>query len=351
MIESCVGRDGGTMERELFFQQLTGKLHRFVACGNKLGIVPLTLAGYPQDADFRQDPKLRRFLAQWGNEGQLDSAMVLTGDPTKLKGQGYHYKMYVFEPEGKSENGLAGGISTMCGNGVRAVAAFIQKQFPDTAEARIMTLSGLRTVAIEGSLYTVNMGEFAAKSDDLKNYVNTGFVSANDQGEYIGSPIPREIIDKLSSFVDAQTWSIGLNGNRNNDGSIDGEPHVIVEVSRHLFSDINQLRKLAVAVGPLVTKNTKFFPEEINVNFIVVDKVGKELEIFNCTHERNLGDDADHSVTPSCGTGSTVAGGFILERYPWARSTLVHCTGGDLIISKSSSGQELLMKGPAEEVQ
>lgn len=351
MRESWVRGDGGTMERKLFFQQLAGKLYRFDACGNRLGIVPLTLAGYPQDADFRQDSELRQFLAEWGNERQLDSAMILTGDPAKLKDQGYHFCMYVFEPNGRSEDGHVGGISTMCGNGVRAVAAFIRKQFPDTVEARIMTLSGLRTVEIDGNLYTVNMGEFTAKSCDLKNYVNINLVPANDHGDYIGSPIPGEIIDKLSAFVDVRTWSIGLNGNRNNDGGIDGEPHVIVEVPRHLISDINQLRKLAVAAGPLVTKNTAFFPEEINVNFIVVDKVGKELEILNCTHERNLGDDADHSVTLACGTGATAAGGFIFEEHPDLRSVIVHCIGGDLIISKSRSGQELLMKGPAEEVK
>lgn len=351
MIESWGRKEGGSMERKLFFQQLAGKLHSFDACGNKLGVIPLTLAGYPEDVDFRQDSEFRQFLAKWGNENQLDSAMVLTGDPERLKEQGYHYMMYVFEPQGKSENGLAGGISTMCGNGVRAVAAFIQEQIPDTSEVRIMTLSGLRTVKIDGNLYTVNMGEFTAKSYDLKNYVNTSLVPANGNNDYINSPIPREIIDKLSAFVGVRTWSIGLSGNRNNNGGIDGEPHIIVEVPRHLILDINQLRKLAVAAGPIMTKNTKFFPKEINVNFIVVNKIGKKVEIFNCTHERNLGDDANHSVTPSCGTGSTVAGGFILERYPRVRSVLVHCTGGDLVISKSLSGQELLMKGPAEEVK
>lgn len=318
----------------------------YQACQNKVLIFELK-----ENLDWQNNRNLRNIFTRLGKKNNVDSVLVLTGNPRRFYQQGYHYEMYVFEPKGKSENGLAGGISTMCGNGVRAVAAFIQKQFPDTVEAKVMTLSGLRTVEIDGNLYTVNMGKLTAKSYDLKNYVNTSLVPANDHGDYIGSPIPREIIDKLSAFVDVRTWSIGLNGNRNNDGSIDGEPHIIVEVPRHLISDINQLRKLAIAAGPLVTKNTKFFPREINVNFIVIDKVGKELEILNCTHERNLGDDADHSVTPACGTGSTVAGGFILERYPRARSVLVHCTGGDLIISKSRLGQELLMKGPAEEVK
>lgn len=333
-----------------FYERLSETAKVYVGCGNMLGVVPLTEAGYPLDQDFRQDSTLREYLHRWGTGINSDSVMVLIGDPTKIDQQGYHYEMHVFEPKGGSNNGLAGGISTMCGNGVRAVAAFIQKQFPDTVEARIMTLSGLRTVEIDGNLYTVNMGEFTSSANDLKKYVNNGIVKTNSEGNFIDSPIPEEILSDLNNIIPVDKWSIGLNGDRDENGEIDGEPHVVIELPRQLISDIDQLRDLAVMVGPLVTKNIKLFPEEININFIVVNRMGKELEILNCTHERNLGDDADHSVTPACGTGSTVVGGFILERYPRARSVLVHCTGGDLIISKSRLGQELLMKGPAEEV-
>lgn len=318
----------------------------YQACQNKVLIFELK-----ENLDWQNNRNLRNIFTRLGKKNNVDSVLVLTGNPLRFYQQGYHYEMYVFEPKGKSENGLAGGISTMCGNGVRAVAAFIQKQFPDTVEARIMTLSGLRTVEIDGNLYTVNMGEFTSSTNDLKKYVNNDIVKTNSEGNFIDSPIPEEILSDLNNIIPVNKWSIGLNGDRDKNGEIDGEPHVIMEIPRHLISDINQLRKLAVAAGPLVTKNTKFFPREINVNFIVVNRTGKELEILNCTHERNLGDDADHSVTPACGTGSTVAGGFILERYPRARSVLVHCIGGDLIISKSRSGQGLLMKGPAEEVK
>lgn len=318
---------------------------RYQACQNEFLIFELK-----GNFDWRNNRTLRNTLARLGKKNNVDSILILKGNPRKFYQQGYHYEMYVFEPNAKDENDLAGGISTMCGNGIRAVAAFIKKQFPDISEARIMTLSGLRTIEIDGNLYTVNMGNITAKNYHLKNYVNTNFVLANDQGDYIDSPIPKEILDKLSAFIKVRKWSIGLNGSRNKDGTIDGEPHVIVEVPSNLISDINKLRKLAVAAGPFVTKEIKFFPKEINVNFIVVNNEGKELEILNCTHERNLGDDADHSVTPSCGTGSTLAGGLILERYPETRSVLVHCPGGDLTITKSLLGQELLMKGPAEEV-
>ncbi|MBI2420928.1 MAG: hypothetical protein HYV38_02480, partial [Candidatus Levybacteria bacterium] len=74
--------------------------------------------------------------------------------------------------------------------------------------------------------------------------------------------------------------------------------------------------------------------------------------IWNCTHERNLGDDPDHSVTASCGTGSTVAGGIMFEKYVSdpTQVVLVKCTGGDLEITKSPTSSSLLMKGPAQRV-
>lgn len=318
---------------------------RYHACQNEFLIFELK-----RDSDWQSNRTFRKTLSHLGKKNNVDSILILKGSPHKFYQQGYHYEMYVFEPHARDENDLAGRISTMCGNGIRAVAAFIQKQFPGITEARIMTLSGLRTVEIDGNLYTVNMGNITTKNHDLKNYVNTKLVPVNNRGDYINSPIPKEIFDKLSAFINVRKWSIGLNGSRNKDGNIDGEPHVIVEVPSNLISDISKLRKLAVTVGPFVTKNIKFFPREINVNFIVVTKKGKVVETLNCTHERNLGDDADHSVTSSCGTGSTLVGGLILERYLQAKSVLVRCSGGDLTITKSLEGQDLLMKGPAVEV-
>lgn len=294
--------------------------------------------------DWQNNRSLRDTLARLGKKNNVDSVLVLTGNPRKLSQQGYHSTMTVYEPRSDS-------ISAMCGNGVRAVAAYIEKKLPGIKEVKVKTASGLRTVQIEdGQQYIVDMGEFTYKANDLARYVNTNQVLPNKDGNFLNSPIPEVILKDLSRCVDTKNWSIGLNGNRGGK-SIDGEPHVVLEVLSNQ-SDIERLRQLAVEAGPIITKNLTCFPTEINANFIFIDKEnGKSVEIMNCTHERNLGDDANRGVTPSCGTGSTVAGGFILERYPRARSVLVHCIGGDLIISKSRSGQRLLMKGPAEEVK
>lgn len=322
--------------------------YTYSCCGNVLGLIPLIEAGYPPEYDFKSDEILRQDFRDWGRQIKSDSIMVLLGDPDKFPQQGYHYQMYVFEPMGCDDSGLAGGISTMCGNGIRAAASYIEKKIPGTVEAVVKTLSGLRTVRIENGLFTVNMGEFTCRDADLSKYVNTRLV-LSENGYYLDSPIPQIILEDLSKFINCPTWSIGLNGDRVGN-EIDGEPHVVIDVSNQI-SDIFQLRRLAIMVGPIVSKNLDLFPREINANFISVVKQEREtIEIMNCTHERNLGDDPEHSTTMSCGTGSTVAGGFILKRHPEVASVLVRCSGGDLVILRGL-GDNLFMTGPAEEVK
>jgi diaminopimelate epimerase len=333
-------------------EQLKPYLELYEACGNMLGIVPLTEAGYSDDFDFQTNPELRKFLSDWGKEIHSDSVMVLTGTPENFDEQGYHVMMYVFEPSGSDNSGMAGGISTMCGNGVRAVAAYVRDRIsPKAKGAKIMTMSGLRTIEWDKDMYAVDMGTMTNKPEDLSQYVNTNVVQTNLDGIYLNSPIPDQIIEKLSSFTSANTWSIGLNGDYDVNGNIDGEPHVVINVPKTEINNINQLRKLAVKAGPIITKNLNIFPKEINVNFIVEGESDKNLVIYNCTHERNLGDDPDHSVTAACGTGSTVAGGVTKIAHNNERdlSVAVHCTGGDMeIISQGKDG--LIMKGPANKL-
>lgn len=340
----------------------TKHLHHFIGCGNELGIVPLNLVGYqPDDITWKDDRDLRELLANWGKKIESDSIMVLTGDPTKFADQKFHVSMTVFEPCGSDDNkerNLPGGLSTMCGNGVRAVAAYVREFDPSLTEIIVKTGSGTLKIKYEPEtdLYVVEMGEFTSKENDLFAYVNTKEASPNIFHRYIDAPIPESVLGKLSKYISAKTWSIGLNGNRDN-GHIDGEPHLVIEVTPEEAPDIEALRKIAVAVGPLTTKNSGLFPQEINTNFIVFNgKVGREgntFSILNSTHERNLGDDADHSVTEACGTGSTVAAGVIMEKYMTGpnKSVIVKNRGGDLTISPDPNlPKGLLMKGDAKRV-
>lgn len=339
---------------DTFISDLEQQVKLYEGCGNMLGIVPLTTTGYPEGQDFRQDAQLRKYLTDWGRKIHSDSVMVLTGDPSKRAEQGYDVYMYVFEPNGDDGTGLGGGISTMCGNGIRAVAAYIREQNPSSSRAEIMTMSGIKTVEWENDLYSVEMGELHQTVEALKNYVHPSKVEAVD-GEYFESPIPTDIVEQLSRYsIDASKWSIGLNGDRDASGNIDGEPHIMVEIPESQAPDLETLRKLAVEAGPTITKALAFFPKEININFVVVKGIGSEdnkLHILNCTHERNLGDDADHSVTAACGTGSTVSSGALLRKYfpdETDRVVVVHNTGGDLEIQRDPADpRRMIMKGPA----
>lgn len=342
--------------KDSFLNDLPANMHLFEGCGNMLGVVPLTLAGYTGDKDeWKQIPELRDMLTKWGREIKSDSVMVLTGDPRKLDEQeGYHVRMAVFEPNGDDGSGLGGGVSTMCGNGVRAVAAWVREFYPDLDEALIETGSGLRKIKIEGDQYLVDMGEMVNSASDLADYVNSESAKPNEEGEYLDAEIPEEILRELGKFTPAKTWSIGLTGTRNEAGNIDGEPHTVIEVPREQVANIDELRELAVAAGPIITKNLDIFPQEMNINFIVRDGIDEEgrFVIWNCTHERNLGDDADHSVTAACGTGSTVSGGVMFEKYvsDKTQTVLVKNTGGDLEISLHENPGTLIMKGPASRV-
>jgi diaminopimelate epimerase len=345
-------------ENEVFFQNLPDYLLHFEGAGNQLGVVPMTLAGYDGDSEsWKQDPKLRGVLTNWGKKINADSVMVLFGDPRKAAeqiadGQSYDVKMFVFEPSGDDGSGLGGGISTMCGNGIRAVAAWEREINPQQTRFNILSMSGLRVVDYADGMYTVRMGEFTNLASDLRSYVTGDKVVTNKDGMYIDSPIPEAILEKLSKYTKAKTWSIGLNGTRDSQGKIDGEPHVVIEIPEAETANLSDLRALAVKAGPLITKDLALFPFEICVNFIVVKGRNEsgEFEILNCTHERNLGDDPNHSVTAACGTGSTVAGGFILEKYASnpSQNILVRNVGGTLVISRDKeSSNSLLMKGPA----
>jgi diaminopimelate epimerase len=342
---------------ERFYKNLYKNLNLYEGCGNILGLVPLTIAGYEgMDGLWKTDRRLRQILAKWGKEVNSDSIMIVVGDPRQNTRQGYDAEMYVFEPKGKDGTGLPGGISTMCGNGVRAVASWIRTFKPEIAKAYILTGSGLRTVSIEKNTFRVDMGEITIRLQDLTPYVNSEIAHPNAEGNYFETPIPEEILKDLGKFTRTNTWSIGLNGTRDPHGKIDCEPHVVVEIPMEEVATLTELRRLAVSAGPIITKNLKVFPQEINVNFIVIDrsKTDGEFAILNSTHERNLGSNPYHCVTASCGTGSTVAAGIIFERFPNRnlRTIIVKNAGGDLEITQSQKGEvrSLSMKGPVNKL-
>lgn len=325
------------------FYALTSLMRLYDACGNIIGIAPLSQVNY--HGDFRNDFALRTFLLEWGQKNNCDSIMVLTGDPRLRKSQGYHVKMYVFEPKGNDSSRLPGGVSTMCGNGVRAVAHFIGQVVDNTDTLEIMTGSGLRNISIQGNnFYQVNMGKFFSQASALSRYINTKKVQSRN-GYFIDSPIPEDIRKLISKYVSVANWSIGLNGDIDSNGNIDGEPHVVLFLDQNI-KDIFYLRRVAMQIGPLITKNLELFPYEINANFVVNSRKNKDsISVLLCTHERNLGSNPQHSVTAACGTGSTAVGALISKKYKLTDKQMVNVfsPGGKLMISKRK--ENLFMTG------
>lgn len=305
------------------------------ACGNILGLVPLDY--YSVNHNFFNDEKLRSYLYVWGKRQKLDSIMVLFGNPKMFQKQGYHYFMYVFETGRNDSNKLKGTISTMCGNGVRAVAAYLKSKDNKLNKIDLMTLGGIKTITIKDKNYQVKMGRLFDSKDILSKYIDIKVPNKNNNS-LLHSSIPKEIIIEMKKshlLNDVTTWNIGLTSNAIK-GRIDDEPHITIYVPK--AKTLNDLKKLALVYGPLITKNLNFFPFEINVNFYGKKNIAGNIEIMNVTHERNLGDDPEHSVTASCGTGSTVVAAFELNNKKIRHEKMkIKCFGGILEIEKKDN--------------
>lgn len=281
--------------------------------GNIIGVV-LFKDNLP--TDYKTNAHLREGLAAWGRGHDADSSMLLTGDPNQSESQKYHFRMDVFEPLGSDGLGAVGSWSAMCGNGLMAISLFYEDYFEQLdkgSQVQVQTQSGLRTLTkVVNSRYSACMGEFTHNPNDLVKYVSSNALSGNS--EVLQNPV---LIPQISDFTN--DWSIGLSGSRDERNEIDGEPHLILigRVGDQSCS-ITELRKEAVRLGQSVTKNTEFFPNEINANFVVVqgnDHNRKQIATIACTHERGLGDNPDHCVTDACGTGATAIAATLYRLY------------------------------------
>lgn len=283
--------------------------------GNILGIV--YLQNFKTFDDLKNQSILRKILSSWGIENNVDSVMVLINSPSSFGLNRYHFGMYVFEPRGSDNSGLAGSWSAMCGNGVMAVALFYENNFKQLEVGEnlvLFTLSGLREVEkISNAKYSVKMGEFTNNAKDLRNYVNTDLIDSKFLFNIkVNEQIKLQDIDKIS---------IGLSGDPDENGFINGEPHAVIilnnnEIPIHLnITEKKQIvRNIALANGQKITKNFEFFPFEINANFAYIDANSNgEVDVIACTHERGLGNNPEHSITGACGTGSTAIGATLYK--------------------------------------
>lgn len=222
----------------------------YEGCGNRVLIVHL-------DSFKKNDSQLRKRLAEKGLRRNVDSVMVLTGNPLRFSQQGFHVTMDVFEPRGNDSTNpqLAGSWSTMCGNGIRAVTRYLidQGKIKSQGKCFIKTRSGILPVEIlPQNQFKVCMGQFSTSRQTLKPYVKKF-----------------KLIDLVPRGLALKAAFVGLNGNKNGDRQIDGEPHLVL-VLKEPGVKIGDLEFLAQRLGPGLTTNRKHFPLDINTNMVSI---------------------------------------------------------------------------------
>lgn len=282
-----------------------GQLYQ--ACQNKFLIVV-----FEGDSGWQNNKKLRRTLCNVGKENKVDSVLVLMGNPWEFSSQGFHCTMEVFEPRADS-------ISTMCGNGIRAVCKYwIDQGYRVKIGDKfyISTGSGIRKVTFLGNdVFKVDMGLITQNQKDLKKYVKVRQIDG--------------LLDKIPDGLKIKEAIIGMTGNKL-DGKIDGEPHLIFFLENHV--SMERLRSLTTQLGKIFTNDKQLFPLEMNTSFVVENSEGISI----CTYERGV-----YYVTNSCGTAATVAGAYLLKRTD-VRRIYVDSLGGRLQVEVDIRGMVYL---------
>lgn len=259
-----------------------------------------------EDFGWRNNTSFRKNISKLGRERNIDSILILTGNPEQVYKMGYHCFMEVYEPRADS-------ISTMCGNGIRAVCQYWidNGSLPENGRFLINTGSGIREVSVLGnSLFRANMGLLSIKISDLGKYVKISKF-----------PLSGSNLDNIPRRFGVERVIIGMTGNRIN-GKLDGEPHLIFFLNRkNIF--LAQLNKYATQLGKIFTQNKKIFPLEINTS-VAVQNLNGSLSL--CTYERGI-----YYVTQSCGTACAVAGGYLLNNQK-LQSLSINTLGGKLLV-------------------
>lgn len=199
-----------------------------------------------------------------------------------------------------------GSPSGQCGNGVRCVAAWLQRAgaLAIGETAQIQSPSGPVAVrVVDAQRVTVDMGE------PIFEPARIPFDASSTA-------------DRYTLEVDGQAWEIGAVSM--------GNPHAVVVVE-----DL-QLAALA-RLGPALTAHTRF-PEGVNTGF--VQKLSPQ-HLRLRVHERGSG------WTLACGTGACAAMAVLRRRGEVDARVQVDLPGGTLEIEWMGPGEQLWMTGPA----
>ncbi|HUB89530.1 MAG TPA: diaminopimelate epimerase [Dyella sp.] len=199
-----------------------------------------------------------------------------------------------------------GSPSGQCGNGVRCVAAWLQR-------AGLLAIGD--TVRIESP-----SGPVAVRVVDAQRVTV-------DMGEPIFEPaqIP------FDAARVAQRYALELDGQPLEIGAVSmGNPHAVIVVDDLQAPMLERL-------GPAVTRHARF-PEGVNAGFV---------QKLSPTHVRLRVHERGSGWTLACGTGACAAMAVLRHRGELAAQVRVDLPGGTLEIDWAGPGERLWMTGPA----
>ncbi len=199
-----------------------------------------------------------------------------------------------------------GSSAEMCGNGIRAVALYLQRHsaIKGRSSYRIETLAGTKIVTIKNDLVNVDMGA-------------PGLGAHFDKGEAL----------KLSSGQELRFHEVSM-----------GNPHAVFFTDRVSTVDLEK-------IGPEIERHPRF-PKRTNVEFVEVTGPSSiKIRVW----ERGAG------ITLACGTGACASAVATLGTGRAQGRLEVVLPGGALQIgwegaSKRSETHPVMMEGPATEV-
>ncbi len=193
-----------------------------------------------------------------------------------------------------------GSEAEMCGNGIRAVALYINQYGSERKlEYTVETLAGVKRVSLQGHEVNVDMGPA---------HLGGGFSGSGERIEVQGK----------------EFWFYEVNV---------GNPHAVFFVD-----DVSRVS--LQEVGPLIESHSRF-PHRTNVEFV---EIKNRDSIRVRVWERGAG------ITLACGTGACAAAVASLATSRVSGPVNVDLPGGRLRITWDGLTKPILMKGPAKEV-
>jgi diaminopimelate epimerase len=217
---------------------------KYSATGNIIGVA------YYSDVfdieEFVNNSEARKNLKGLAVKNFCDSVMVL------IKNHQSILQTIVFEPNSGSDYGV---FSTMCGNGVRAIAKYAEENLKFSNWPLLLnTKSGtLQIEKLRGNTYRVLMGNIVTSKSALSSYVNKAHFSENS--DLTGIKIPPTLLDKINTLnfsPHGAICSVGFNTTEIDIYKADGEPHMIIELDRNYIKNIKELKLIAQNYGPVI---------------------------------------------------------------------------------------------------